>query len=44
MAFEYGRQGNTDNNLIAEEFFKLSIGVTFNDNSFSFYKNIRKFD
>ncbi|MFA0961612.1 hypothetical protein AB9P05_07380 [Roseivirga sp. BDSF3-8] len=44
MAFEYGRQGSTDNNLIAEEFFKLSIGVTFNDNSFSFYKNIRKFD
>lgn len=44
MAFEYGRQGNTDNNLIAEEFFRLSIGVTFNDNSFSFYKNIRKFD
>ncbi|MGB3181365.1 MAG: hypothetical protein WBB45_08240 [Cyclobacteriaceae bacterium] len=44
MAFEYGRQGKTDNNLIAEEFFKLSIGVTFNDNSFSFYKNIRKFD
>ena len=34
FAFSYGKLGNTNNNLIEEEYFKIHFGVTFNDRWF----------
>ena len=36
--FEYGYRGTTDLNLIREDFFRLTIGLTINDRWFSHYK------
>ncbi|MHC2990836.1 hypothetical protein OB13_04290 [Pontibacter sp. HJ8] len=33
-AFAYGRRGNTDNGLIAENYFQFSVGVTINSRWF----------
>ncbi|HET6990456.1 MAG TPA: hypothetical protein VFJ43_03990, partial [Bacteroidia bacterium] len=36
--FEYGFRGTTDQNLIREDFFRVTIGFTINDRWFSHYK------
>lgn len=38
LAFEYGRRGTTTNNLIQEDFIRLSLGFTFSDKWFNKYK------
>lgn len=40
LAFKVGQRGTTDNNLIKEQYFKMYLGVTFNDKWFV----RRKFD
>lgn len=40
LAFKAGQRGTTDNNLIKEQYFKVYLGVTFNDKWFV----RRKFD
>ena len=34
LAFEYGQRGTTDNNLIQENYFRMTVGVTMNDRWF----------
>ncbi len=34
FGFRYGVQGNLDNNLLQEEYFKIHFGITFNDKWF----------
>ncbi len=36
--FEYGMRGTTDNNLIREDFFRVTFGFTINDRWFAKYK------
>lgn len=38
LAFEYGQRGTTNNNLIKEDFIRLSLGFTFSDKWFNKYK------
>src|SRR5690554_4676246 len=39
LAFKLGTRGNTDNGLIRENYFKVSLGFSINDNSW-FYKRV----
>jgi len=38
LNFEYGLRGTTQNNLIQENFFRVTIGISINDRWFSHYK------
>ena len=44
VGFKYGQLGTTSNGLIREDYFKINLGMTFNDRSYGFYRNQRKFD
>jgi len=44
VGFKYGQLGTTTNGLIKENYFKLNLGMTFNDRSYGWYRNQRKFN
>jgi hypothetical protein len=44
LGFTYGQLGTTANGLIKEEYIQFRFGLTFNDRSFSWYRNQRKFN
>lgn len=44
LGFKFGQQGTTSNGLIKENYLKLNLGMTINDRSFAWYRNLRKFD
>lgn len=44
VGFKYGQLGTTSNGLIKENYFKLNLGMTFNDRSYGWYRNQRKFN
>ncbi len=44
LGFKFGQQGTTSDGLIKENYLKLNLGMTFNDRSFAWYRNLRKFD
>lgn len=44
VGFKYGQLGTTSNGLIREDYFKINLGMTFNDRSYGWYKNQRKFN
>ena len=43
VGFKYGQLGTTSNGLIRENYFKINLGMTFNDRSYGFYRNQNKF-
>ncbi len=40
---KFGQLGTTSNGLIREDYFKVSMGMTFNDRSYGWYRNQSKF-
>jgi hypothetical protein len=44
VGFKYGQLGTTSNGLIREDYFKINLGMTFNDRSYGWYRNQRKFN
>jgi len=40
LAFKWGKRGNKDENILEESYFKIYLGLTFNDQWFI----KRKFD
>ncbi len=44
IGFKYGQLGTTSDGLIREDYFKINLGMTFNDRSYGWYRNQRKFD
>jgi len=44
VGFKYGQRGTTSNGLIREDYFKINLGMTFNDRSYGWYRNQRKFN
>ncbi len=44
VGFKYGQLGTTSNGLIRETYFKINLGMTFNDRSYGWYRNQRKFN
>ena len=44
VGFKYGQLGTTTDGLIRENYFGLNLGMTFNDRSYGWYRNQRKFD
>ncbi|NJN25677.1 MAG: hypothetical protein HC819_06820 [Cyclobacteriaceae bacterium] len=43
VGFKYGQTGTTTRGLIREDYFKLNLGMTFNDRSYSWYRNQGKY-
>lgn len=43
LGLKFGQLGTTSNGLIREDYFKLNLGMTFNDRSFGWYRNQNKF-
>jgi hypothetical protein len=43
LGFKYGQLGTTSNGLIREDYYKINLGMTFNDRSFGWYRNQNKF-
>jgi hypothetical protein len=43
LGFKYGQLGTTSDGLIKEDYFRLNLGMTFNDRSFEWYRNQNKF-
>jgi hypothetical protein len=43
LGLKYGQLGTTSNELIREDYFKINLGMTFNDRSFGWYRNQNKF-
>jgi len=43
FGLKYGQMGTTSNNLIQEDYFRINLGMTFNDRSFGWYRNQNKF-
>ncbi len=41
---KFGQIGTTENGLIKEDYFKFRLGMVFNDRSFGWYRNQRKFN
>src|SRR5690554_1998243 len=39
IALKYGSRGNTENGLVRENYFKISLGISINDNTW-FYKRV----
>jgi len=39
IALKYGSRGNTNNGLVRENYFKISLGISINDNTW-FYKRV----
>lgn len=44
VGFKYGQLGTTQDGLIREDYIKFNLGMTFNDRSYGWYRNQRKFD
>ncbi len=44
LGFKFGQIGTTENGLIREDYFKIRLGMVFNDRSFGWYRNQRKFN
>lgn len=44
FGLKYGQLGTTADGLIKEDYFKLNLGMTFNDRSYGWYRNQRKFN
>ncbi len=42
FGIKYGQMGTTSNGLIKENYYKINLGMTFNDRSFGWYRNQRK--
>lgn len=42
LGFKYGQMGTTSDDLVREDYYKISLGVIFNDRSYGFYRNQRK--
>lgn len=42
VGVKYGQLGTTSNGLIKENYYKINLGMTFNDRSFGWYRNQRK--
>ena len=43
FGFRYGQMGTTSDGLIQEDYFRINLGMTFNDRSFGWYRNQNKF-
>jgi hypothetical protein len=43
LGLKYGQLGTTSNGLIREDYYKINLGMTFNDRSFGWYRNQNKF-
>lgn len=43
IGFKYGQLGTTSNGLIREDYFKINMGMTFNDRSYGWYRKQSKF-
>lgn len=44
LGFTVGQLGTTNNNLIRENYYKVSLGISFNDQSYGWYRKQRKFN
>lgn len=44
LGFTIGNMGTTNNNLVRENYFKISLGVSFNDQAYGWYRKQRKFN
>ncbi len=44
LGFTSGQLGTTKNNLIQENYYKISLGISFNDQSYGWYRKQRKFN
>ncbi len=44
LGFTTGQLGTTKNNLIKENYYKISLGISFNDQSYGWYRKQRKFN
>jgi len=42
LGFTYGQMGKTSNNLLREEYYKISLGISFNDRAYEWYRKQRK--
>lgn len=43
FGFKFGTLGTSSNGLIREDYFKINLGMTFNDRSYGWYRNQSKF-
>jgi hypothetical protein len=43
LGFKYGQLGTTSDGLVREDYFRINLGMTFNDRSFEWYRNLNKF-
>jgi len=43
FGFKYGQLGTTSNGLIKEDYFRISLGMIFNDRSYGWYRNQGKY-
>ncbi len=43
VGFNYGQQGTVSDGLVKEDYFKIRLGMTFNDRSYGWYRNQGKF-
>lgn len=43
VGLKYGQMGTTSDGLVREDYFRLNLGMTFNDRSFGWYRNQNKF-
>jgi hypothetical protein len=43
FGFKYGQLGTTSDGLIREDYYRIRMGMTFNDRSYGWYRNQNKF-
>lgn len=43
FGFKYGQLGTTSDGLIREDYFRINLGMTFNDRSYGWYRNQNKY-
>lgn len=44
LGFTIGSMGTTSNNLVKENYYKISLGISFNDQAYGWYRKQRKFN
>ncbi|HBH21783.1 MAG TPA: hypothetical protein DDY13_00010 [Cytophagales bacterium] len=44
LGFNWGKMGTTENGSIQEDYYKISLSIGFNDQSFGWYRKQRKFN
>lgn len=44
LGFTYGQMGKTTENLLKENYYKISLGISFNDRAYEWYRKQRKFN